>query len=103
MDRALGGAISQLIAGGEIKGTPGELTFVHTMGRIPAKWVVVAGLGKSQDFDTGAVRRVSSDVASFLRRKGITEFATIAHGAGIGGLSAVESAQAIAEGTLLGL
>ena len=31
------------------------------------------------------------------------EFATIAHGAGIGGLDAGESAQAIAEGTLLGL
>lgn len=103
VDRALGGAISQLIADGEIKGRLGELTLVHTMDRIPAKRVVVAGLGKSGDFDTGSVRRVSGDVARFLRRRGITEFATIAHGAGIGGLNAVESAQAIAEGTLLGL
>ena len=103
VDRALGGAISQLIADGEIKGKLGELTLIHTMDRIPAKRVVVAGLGKSQDFDTGAVRRVSGDAARFLRRKGISEYATIAHGAGIGGLNAVESAQAIAEGTLLGL
>ena len=72
-------------------------------GRIPAKRVVVAGLGKSGDFDAAAVRRVSDDVARFLRRKGVSEFATIAHGAGIGGLDAGESAQAIAEGTLLGL
>ena len=103
VDRALGGAISQLIADGEIKGKLGELTLIHTMERIPARRVVVAGLGKSTDFDTGAVRRVSGDVARFLRRKGISEYATIAHGAGIGGLNAVESAQAIAEGTLLGL
>ena len=103
VDRALGGAISQLIADGEIKGKLGELTLIHTMERIPARRVVVAGLGKSQDFDTGAVRRVSGDAARFLRRKGISEYATIAHGAGIGGLNAVESAQAIAEGTLLGL
>ena len=103
VDRALGGAISQLIADGEIKGTLGELTLIHTMERIPARRVVVAGLGKSGDFDTGAVRRVSGDVARFLRRKGISEYATIAHGAGIGGLNAAESAQAIAEGTLLGL
>lgn len=103
VDRALGGAISQLIADSEIKGKLGELTLIHTMDRIPAKRVVVAGLGKSQDFDTGAVRRVSGDVARFLRRKGIGDYATIAHGAGIGGLNAVESAQAIAEGTLLGL
>ena len=103
VDRALGSAISQLIADGEIKGKLGELTLIHTMDRIPAKRVVVAGLGESEDFDTDAVRRVSGDVARFLRRKGIGEYATIAHGAGIGGLNAVESAQAIAEGTLLGL
>lgn len=52
---------------------------------------------------TGAVRRVSGDVARFLRWKGVGEYATIAHGAGIGGLNAMESAPAIAEGTLLGL
>ena len=103
VDRALDGAISALIADGEIKGKPGEITMLHTMGRIPAKRVVVAGLGKSSDFDTAAVRRVSGDVARFLRRKGTPEFATIAHGAGIGGLDAGESGQAIAEGTLLGL
>ena len=103
VDRALDGAISQLIADGEIKGKLGELTLIHTMDRIAAKRVVVAGLGKSGDFDTAAVRRVSGDVARFLRRKGVAEYATIAHGAGIGGLNAAESAQAIAEGTLLGL
>ena len=103
VDRALGGAILQLIADGEIKGKLGELTLIHTMERIPARRVVVAGLGKSGDFDTTTVRRVSGDVARFLRRKGIGEYATIAHGAGIGGLNAAEAAQAIAEGTLLGL
>ena len=103
VDRALDGAISSLIADGEIKGKLGELTLVHTMGRTPANRVAVAGLGKAGDFDTGTVRRVSGDVARFIRRKGIPEFATIAHGAGIGGLDAGASAQAIAEGTLLGL
>ena len=103
VDRALDGAISALIEDGEIKGKLGELTLVHTLGRIPANRVLVAGLGKASDFDTGSVRRVSGDVARFLRGKGISEFATIAHGAGIGGLDPVASAQAIAEGTLLGL
>ena len=103
VDRVLDGTISALIADGEIKGKLGEITLVHTLGRIPANRVVVAGLGKADDFDTGSVRRVSGDVARFLRRKGVAEFATIAHGAGIGGLNAGESAQAIAEGTLLGL
>jgi leucyl aminopeptidase len=103
VDAALEGAISSLIADGEVKGKLGELTLVHTLGRIPASRVVVVGLGKSHDFDAGVARRVSGDVARFLRRKGVSEFATIAHGAGIGGLDAGASAQAIAEGTLLGL
>ena len=103
VDRSLEGAISALISDGEVKGKIGELTMVHTLGRMAANRVVVAGLGKASDFDTGTVRRVSGDVARFLRRKGITEYATIAHGAGIGGLDAGASAQAIAEGTLLGL
>ncbi len=103
VDRALDGAITALIADGEIKGKLGEVTLIHALGRIPAARVVVAGLGKSNDFDAGSVRRVSGDVARFLRRKGVTGFATIAHGAGIGGLDAGECAQAIAEGTLLGL
>ena len=103
VDAALEGAISSLIADGEVKGKLGELTLVHTLGRIPASRVVVVGLGKSHDFDAGVARRVSGDVARFLRRKGVSEFATIAHGAGIGGLDAGASAQAMAEGTLLGL
>ena len=103
IDRALDGAISALISDGEIKGKLGEMTLLHTMGRIPAGRVVVAGLGQRADFDAAAVRRVSGDAARFLRGKGVSEFATIAHGAGIGGLDAGAAAQAIAEGTLLGL
>ena len=38
------------VAAGEIKGELGEITMLHTMGRIPAKRAVVAGLGKSGDW-----------------------------------------------------
>ena len=103
VDRALDGAISVLIADGEIKGKLGEMTLLHTMGRIPAQRVVVAGLGQRDDFDAAAIRRVSGDAARFLRGKGVSEFATIAHGAGIGGQDVGTAAQAIAEGALLGL
>ena len=103
VDRALDEAISALIADGEIRGKAGEMTLLHTMGRLPARRVLVAGLGPAGSFDRDAARRVSGEVARFLRGKGVPEFATIAHGAGIGGLDAAESGQAIAEGALLGL
>ena len=64
---------------------------------------LVAGLGKSGDFTVDRVRDLSASVAKFLRGKRITRFATIVHGAGIGGLDASACAQAMAEGAALGL
>jgi len=103
VDRALDGMISQLITSGDIRGREGELTLLHTFGRIPAPRVLVAGLGKSGDFSVDKVRDLSANVARFLRGRRIARFATITHGAGIAGLDAAACAQALAEGAILGL
>ena len=103
VDRALDGVISGLIEDGEITGKRGEMTLLHTMGRIAPSRVVVAGLGSADDFDAEVVRRVSSEAVRFLRRRGISSAVTVAHGAGIGGLAPDDAGQAIAEGSLLGL
>ena len=103
VDAALDGAISDLIADGEIKGKRGEVTIIHTLGKIAPARVVVAGLGKSSDFDTEAVRTISGETARRLQGIGVSRFSTIAHGAGIGGMDAAQSAQAVVEGTTLGL
>ena len=103
VDRALGGAISDLIAEGDITGKRGENTLIYTLGRIPAKRVVVAGLGKAEDFDADAAREVHAGVARTLASKNVSGYSTILHGAGIGGLDAGAMAQAAAEGVELGL
>ncbi len=103
VDQALDGAISRLIQDGEIQGKPGEISLIHTAGKIGPARVVVAGLGPAERFDAQAVRQVSGDVLRFLRQRGIRRASTIAHGAGIGGLDPQASGQAIAEGALLGL
>jgi leucyl aminopeptidase len=103
VDKALGGVITQLIEDGEIKGSTGETTLIHTLGKIKPSRVLVAGLGTQDKFDVQVVRRVSAEVVRFLRRKGISSAATIAHGASIGGLDPQLSGQAIAEGAHLGL
>ena len=103
VDKALGGVITQLIEDGEIKGSTGETTLIHTLGKIKPSRVLVAGLGTQDKFDVQVVRRVSAEVVRFLRRKGISSAASIAHGAGIGGLDPQLSGQAIAEGAHLGL
>ncbi len=103
VDKALDGVITQLIKDGEIKGSTGETTLIHTLGKIKPQRVLVLGLGPQDKFDAQVVRRVSAEVVRFLRRKGISSAATIAHGAGIGGLDPALSGQAIAEGAYLGL
>jgi leucyl aminopeptidase len=103
VDRALGGMLTELIGTGDIRGKEGELTLLHTFGKLPAARVLVAGLGKSGDFTVDKVRELSANVGRFMRSKRINELATITHGAGIAGLDPGACASAIAEGTLLGL
>ncbi len=103
VDRALDGMITSLIASGDIRGKEGELTLLHTFGKLPSARVLVAGLGKSGDFTVDKVRDLSASVARYLRSKRIKDYATIVHGAGIAGLDPSACSEAIAEGTRLGL
>ncbi len=103
VDTALDGAISDLIEQGDITGKKDENTLIYSLGKLGAARVVVAGLGKSDAFDSSAAREVHADVARFLRSKGVRNYATVLHGAGVGGLETRESAQAAAEGLILGL
>ena len=103
MDQALNGVISSLIKEGEIKGKKGELTLIHTLGKITPSRVLVVGLGKREEFDLDAVRYVVGGACRHLRQRGVQRVATIAHGAGIGGLDVEGVGEAIAEGAMQGL
>ena len=103
VDNALDGAISALIEDGEVRGKSGEMTLVHTLGKMKSRRVLVAGLGDRSSMSTDTVRSVSAESCRRLRQAGVTRIATVAHGAGIGGLDAAEVGQAMAEGIALGL
>lgn len=100
IDRALDGAISQLISQGEIKGKLNEITVIHSLGKLPAARVVVVGLGKRPELSRDKVLGSVAETCRLLRQKGVD---TIAQGAEIAGISAEEAAQAITEGALLGV
>ena len=106
VDKALDGAISNLIAEGEIKGKKGEAVLVHTLGRLTSPRVIVAGLGKQDAFESeqalSVIRNLMGTAVRRARGAGATTVATILHGAGIGGLDAEACGQAIAEGAVLG-
>ncbi len=103
IDKALAGAISQLINQGEIKGKLNEITIVHSLGKLPAARVVVAGLGKQPELSQDKVRGAMAEACRLLRQKGVSSIATIAQGAEIAGITPEGAAQAITEGALLGV
>ena len=100
VDDALAGVITQLVSAGEINGKLTELTIVHTLGKIPAKKVMVVGLGKPDKLTLDAVRRSMGEACRLLRAKEDKRIACV----GIGDQLGVEQvAQAITEGSILGL
>jgi len=103
VDKALDGAVSQLIDQGEIKGKLGEVTIIHTLGKLPARIVATAGLGKKEEFNLDKVRRVAGDFSRLLRKSNCHRVATVLHGAGTGSIEPEDSAEAITAGSLLGL
>ncbi len=102
-DKVLGGAISHLIDSGGIKGKFGEVSIIHTFGKLPAGIVAVAGSGKRQDFTVDRVRGISGEFCRSLRKLNCRNVATVLHGADIGGIDPEALAEAIVEGSLLGL
>ena len=103
VDKALDGAIAQLIKQGEIKGKLNEINLVHSLGKLPAVRVVVVGLGKQAELSTNKIRGAVAEACRWLRQKGVANIATIAQGAGINSISFEAAAQAVTEGALLGL
>ena len=103
VDRALHGAISDVIATGDFTGKSGETLVLYTRGTIRAGRVLVVGLGEAAKFDLRAARNAAATAARKARDLGVKTVATIVHGAGIGGVDPAASAAALLEGTRLGL
>ena len=103
IDKALDGEITRLISQGEIKGKLKEVTVIHSLGKLPAVRVVVVGLGKKQELSQDKVRGAVAETCRLLRQKGVDNIASVAQGAGIGGISVAGAAQAVIEGALLGV
>lgn len=109
VDAALGGAISRVIAAGDLSGKLGETAVLYPQGEIQAKRVIVVGLGPESSFSVEAARRASASALLTAKRLGAADVATIAHGAGSGssegggggGLGSEAAAQATLEGALL--
>jgi leucyl aminopeptidase len=103
VNQALGGAIGELIAGGDLRGKLGQTAVLYPRGAIPARRVIVVGLGEANKFNLEAVREVSAVAIKQAKKLGAAHVASVVHGGGTGGLDLAEAAQAVVEGSLLAL
>jgi leucyl aminopeptidase len=103
VDQALSGAIGALVSDGDLKGKLNEIAVLYPRGAISAGRVIVVGLGKAEEFTLDKARQAAGTAAKKARDLGAKSIATIAFGAGAGGLDVQSAGQATVEGVLLGL
>jgi leucyl aminopeptidase len=99
LDGALGGLLSEVLGSERFEGKPEQLSHFYTAGRLPAKAILVVGLGRRRDLDAERVRRAA---ATALRRARDLGARIVSIGLIGDRLPARARAQAIAEGALLG-
>lgn len=101
LDRVLKGLISAALEEEKFEGKVGQTTHLHTTGRIPAKRVLVVGLGKEVTPD--AIRKAAGAAARRARDLGARVVSSILLGGEAKGVTLPQRAQSMAEGVLLGL
>lgn len=104
VDKALDGLLSRELEASRktFRGKLGETLVLPTYGKLPARYVIIVGLGKADELKTFQLRRAAAaSVRACLKLK-LKTAATLLNGAGIGGFDARQAAQALGEGALLG-
>ena len=93
----LDGLIKKIIKEEDFKGKVGSTLIIRTNGLIPAKKVIVVGLGEKSKFNINSLRKASAASIRCAKREKAKTVCTILHGDGGGKIDPIGSAQAIAE------
>jgi len=101
VDHQWKGFVSTLIKDGDFKGELFESRLFYTQGAIPAKRVLLTGLGKKGEFSLEKWRGAASKAGQFLRNLGIKQFVFPIKK--INGFSEEELAESFVTGLLLGV
>lgn len=102
VDKALGGWLRELLKSGELTGFTNQTALVHTRGKIPAKRVLMVGLGKKKDVKLDTVRQALATASKRVRQTGARTWTAPIHGGAVSRVPLVDLAQALVEGALLG-
>ena len=101
LDEVFQNKISSLYSENEIRGKLGEVTIIHNFVGFSAERLVIAGLGKIEEFDSDVVRKVSASVLNRLNGINLKQVSFSPIGSDLLGI--FNSAKSIVEGAVLGL
>jgi leucyl aminopeptidase len=102
VDRSLAGGLSELAAAGDFKAKSEEMALLYSRGMLPARRLLLMGLGKRAEHSADSLRRAAGALARRARDLGATHYHIAADPALWAGMDPAMAGQALAEGTLLG-
>ncbi|MGQ0695669.1 MAG: leucyl aminopeptidase [Nitrospiraceae bacterium] len=102
LDKALGGALQDLLQSKEFEGKANEVVLFHTQGKVPAKRLILVGLGRKQDVGLDQIRQAMGNAAKRVRQAKAGSFTVALPSVTPPGASMVDVTQVMAEGAILG-
>jgi leucyl aminopeptidase len=103
LDSSLNGAISELIDGGDFSGKTGQVAVLYPRETIPARRVILVGLGKMETFTADIARRAAASAILKARDLKVSHAAILLDDVQSGALGIEAAAQAVSEGSLMAL
>jgi leucyl aminopeptidase len=103
LDRALNGQIRQVMDDGDFQGKANETALLYTNGKIPAKRVLLVGLGKKEEYGLETIRTAAASAAIKVRDLRIKNYSTLIPNMGQEESHLSDRAQAVVEGAILAL
>jgi leucyl aminopeptidase len=97
MDQSAGGLLRKLAKTGELTGKTLEFTLVHAPSGVKAARLLLVGAGKRDQYNSATLRKIAGAALRYLKSRSVKNFAFLVRE----GDSTEESAQVIAEGTLV--
>jgi leucyl aminopeptidase len=102
LDKALGGEISRQIARENFTGAKGKTRLLFTAGKIPARFVLLIGVGPRKDCTLEVLRGAGAAIARACDDVGAASAALLLERATIDDMSVPARVRALAEGVVLG-
>lgn len=102
LDKALGGSLSKQMAIEGFTGERGKSRLFFTAGKIPARFILVIGLGPREKFDLEILREAGAEMARMSKSVSASSIALVLERGPVGEDTAPARARAIAEGVILG-